>query len=63
MLHLSRLYPIHLLEERKIPFRKEGIRSHVLFQDLIYYKTEIEHAHRKTLDELSEEAQNLDMSY
>lgn len=63
MLHVSRPYLIRLLEERKIPFRKVGTRRRILFQDLMNYKAKIDNARRKTLNELSEEAQNLDMGY
>jgi excisionase family DNA binding protein len=63
LLNVSRPYLIRLLEEGRIPFRKVGTRRRVLFKDLMTFK-EREAVHRRqVLDELTTEAEDLDLGY
>lgn len=63
LLNVSRPYLIRLLEDKKIPCRKVGSRRKVLFEDLMRYKNQIDSARKQILDELANEAQNLDLGY
>jgi excisionase family DNA binding protein len=63
LLNVSRPYFVTLLEEGKIPYRKVGTRRRILAKDVLHYKAQIDKARLKVLDELSAQAQELDMGY
>ncbi len=63
ILNVSRPYLVKLIENGEIPHRKNGVRRKVLFKDLMEYKQKRDKASLELLDELTAEAQSLDMGY
>jgi len=63
ILNVSRPFLIRLIEDGKIPCRKVGTHRRVRFQDLIQYKRFMEQERLKVLEELTAQAQELDMGY
>jgi excisionase family DNA binding protein len=63
LLNVFRPYLIELLEKGAIPYRKVGTHRRVLFQDLMAYKSKIEQARLKALEELSALDQELGLGY
>ncbi len=63
LLNVSRPYLIQLLEKKQIPCRKVGTRRKILFQDVMTYKSKIDKARCKVLDELAKESQKLNLGY
>ena len=63
LLNVSRPFLIGLLDDNKISYRKVGTRRKILFTDLMHYKDSMYNARISTLDNLSKDAQDLDMGY
>jgi excisionase family DNA binding protein len=63
VLNVSRPFLIKLLEEGSIPFRKVGKHRRIRMEDVMAYKTAIDHERESVLDQLVAEAQEQDMGY
>ena len=63
VLNVSRPYLIKLLEVKAIPHRKVGKHRRVRMEDVMAYKAAIDREREEVLDQLTAEAQELDMGY
>ena len=63
LLGVSRPFLIKQLEDDIIAYRRVGTHRRVLFSDLMKYKYEIDEKRINALDELTQQAQELDIGY
>ena len=62
-LNVSRPYFVRLLDQGKLPFHKVGTHRRVRFEDVVKYKEARQQGARHALQELADQAQELDMGY
>ena len=63
ILNVSRPHMVKLLEEGKLPHHKTGRHRRVLFADLMKFKEEREANSLTAMQELAQQAQELDLGY
>lgn len=63
LLNVSPSYFVELLERDSIPHHQIGNNCQIKYNDVIDYKTTIDAARRKVLDELTAESQALNLGY
>ena len=63
ILNVSRPFLVEQLEKGAIPYRKVGSHRRILFKDLMVYKETMQGNRLKALEELTAQAQELNMGY
>lgn len=62
-LHVSRPFLVGLLEKGEIPFHKVGTHRRIKFADLQTYKESVDQKRLKALEQLTKQAQELNLGY
>lgn len=62
-LNVSRPFLIKLLEKEKIPYKKVGSHRRIKFVDILKYKNALMDESKKIREDLTNDAQNLDLGY
>ncbi len=63
ILNVSRPFVVKLIESGEIPCSRVGRHRRIRFADLMRYKQEIDERRMQALDELAQQAQELNMGY
>lgn len=63
LLNVSRPYLIGLLEQGKIPFSRVGTHRRIRAEDLLLYRRELASETRASVQELTQQAEDLDLGY
>lgn len=63
ILNVSRPFLVKLLEQGEIKFHKAGAHRRIYYKDVMDYKSKIDSQRHAVLNELTAEAQNLNMGY
>lgn len=62
-LNVSRPHLVKMLDEGKLPYHKVGTHRRIKFEDVVAYKEERRKISQTALQELADQAQELDMGY
>lgn len=62
-LNVSRPYLVRLLDEGKMPFHKVGTHRRIKFEDVVAYRDRRQKASHDALQELADQAQELNLGY
>lgn len=63
LLNVSRPFLLDLSDKNEIPHRKVGRHRRILFEELMNYKKKVEESQKAALEELTAQAEELDLGY